>query len=177
VLRLPPALHAALRSAAAAAGLSLNDYCVRTLSAPPGSQAALPGGARAVQRAAELVGPRLLGVAAFGSWARGEAVAGSDLDLLVVVEPAVRLTRALYRAWDEVPVTCDGRTVEPHFVHLPDPDALVAGIWAEAAVDGLVLFDRGLGLSRRLARVRRDIAEGRLVRRVVHGQPYWTLVG
>ena len=49
-----------------------------------------------------------------------------------------------------------------------------SGLWAEVALDGTVLFDRGWMLSARLARVRRAIADGRLVRRVVHGQPYWT---
>lgn len=38
------------------------------------------------------------------------------------------------------------------------------------------LYDRGFTLARRLARLRRDIAEGRIVRREVHGQPYWVQV-
>jgi hypothetical protein len=41
------------------------------------------------------------------------------------------------------------------------------------AVDGIVLFDRGFTLSRRLSSLRRDIVAGRIVRREVHGQPYW----
>jgi hypothetical protein len=96
------------------------------------------------------------------------------VDLLVVVGPRVALSRRLYRAWDESPVVWDDRTVEPHFVHLPEPGRTVAGIWAEVSLDGIVLFERGLRLSRRLSAVRADIAEGRIVRRVVHGQPYWT---
>jgi hypothetical protein len=39
-----------------------------------------------------------------------------------------------------------------------------------------VLFERGLDTSARLARVRRDILAGRLVRGVVHGRPYWSEV-
>jgi hypothetical protein len=49
-------------------------------------------------------------------------------------------------------------------------------MWAEVAIDGIVLFERGLRLTEHLVRVRRDIAAGRLVRRMVHGQPYWTEV-
>src|SRR5512134_1307647 len=120
LLRIPPGLHAALRSAAAESGLSLNDYCVRKLSAPVGNLAALEGGVRTVERAAALFGERLVGIAAFGSWARQQAASASDVDLLVVVEPSVALTRELYRAWDEEPVAWDGRRVEPHFVHLPE---------------------------------------------------------
>jgi len=176
VLRISPGLHAALRRAAAAAGLSLNDYCARKLAAPLGDPTALAGATETVQRAAKLVGERLIGVAAFGSWARGEAGDRSDLDALVVVDRRVPLTRELYRTWDEGPITWGGRPVEPHFVHLPEPEETASGLWAEVALDGVVLFERGLRLSTRLARVRRDIAAGRLVRRVVHGQPYWTEV-
>ncbi|MCY4188977.1 MAG: hypothetical protein OXD30_10890 [Bryobacterales bacterium] len=49
-----------------------------------------------------------------------------------------------------------------------------SGLWAEVALDGIVLWDRDWKLSAQLARIRRRIAGGRLVRRVVHGQPYWT---
>jgi predicted nucleotidyltransferase len=176
VLRIDPGLHAALRRAAAEAGLSLNDYCARRLASPGADAASLPGAAAAVARAGGLFGADLVGVAAFGSWARGEATSGSDVDVLVVLEATVPLTRQLYREWDGGPVDWSGRPIEPHFLHLPTPDRTGAGIWAEVALDGIVLFERGLRLSRCLAGVRGDIAAGRLVRRLVHGQPYWTEV-
>jgi hypothetical protein len=66
-----------------------------------------------------------------------------------------------------------GHAVEPHFVTLADPGRVVAGVWAEAALDGIVLLDPDLRLSRRLIRVRHDIMTGRIVRRTAHGQPYW----
>jgi predicted nucleotidyltransferase len=176
VLRIGPGLHAALRGAAAAAGLSLNDYCARKLAAPAGDATGLAGATETVQRAAGLFGDRLLAVVAFGSWVRGEASDRSDLDALVVLDEGVPLTRALYRAWDRAPVSWGGRAVEPHFVHLPGPEERVAGLWAEVALDGVVLFEQALRLSTRLAGIRREIAAGRLVRRVVHGQPYWTEV-
>ena len=176
VLRLDPGLHAALREAARDSGLSLNDYCARKLAAPTGDLTALGWGAAAVERAAALCGGDLLGVAAFGSWARGELVKTSDLDLLIVVESTVALTRALYRSWDEHPLAAEGRTVEPHFVHLPALDGRVGAVWAEVALDGVVLFERGFRLSATLVRVRHEILSGRVVRRVVHGHPYWTSV-
>ena len=52
--------------------------------------------------------------------------------------------------------------MDAQFVHLPGEDT-TSGLWAEAAIDGLVLFDRGGQMSAALTRVRR----------VVHGQPYW----
>ena len=174
VLRLEPGLHAALRRAAAESHLSLNDYCARKLAAPLGNLAAVADASRTVSRAAGLFGDHLIGVAAFGSWVRREAVEGSDVDILVVVDPEVPIIRALYREWDEEPTGWEGRPTEPHFVQLPPPGTVVAGLWAEVALDALVLFERGLALSAHLARVRRDIVTGRIVRRTVHGQPYWT---
>ena len=174
ILRLAPGLHAALRGAAAAAGLSLNDYCARKLAAPVWNLSAVDSAATAVARAGTLFGDQLVAVAVFGSWARQETSAGSDVDLLVVIDPAVDITRGLYRRWDATHTTWDGHQVEPHFVQLPRPNLVVAGLWAELALDGIVLFERGLVLSIRLAQIRRDMLAGRIVRRMVHGQPYWT---
>ena len=171
LLRMPPPLHAALDGAARAAGLSLNEYCVRRLAAF-GVGMDDRDAVALVARAGAVAGGALIGVLLHGSWVRGDATATSDVDAIVVVEPRVRLSRALYRTWDEQPVTWKSRPVDPHFVHPPD-DETTSGLWAEAAIDGLVLFDAGGQLSSALARVRRAIANGRLVRRVVHGQPYW----
>lgn len=173
VLRISPGLHAALRAAARDTGLSLNDYCARILAAPTGDLAALEPAAAVVGYAAELLGEGLIGVVAYGSWVRGEATAESDLDLLVVVEADVPLARTLYRRWDERRLTWNARPIDPHFVHPIADAARPGGVWAEAAIDGVVLFERGLRLSAALGRVRRAIVDGRLVRRRVHGQPYW----
>jgi predicted nucleotidyltransferase len=172
VLRLSPDLHAALQTAAHRAGVSLNEYCVRRLSAPAPTMATDESALELLRRAQAVAGDALVGVVLHGSWTRGDATPASDVDVLVVVDTRVRLTRALYRAWDRAPVTWNGRTVDPHFVH---PLSKVAsGFWGEVAIDGIVLFERDLRVSRALVAIRREIAAGRLVRRVVHGHPYWT---
>lgn len=171
LLRMPPPLHLALEGAARAAGLSLNEYCIRRLAADhPG----VGGGdaAALVSRAAAIAGDGLAGVILHGSWVSGDDTPASDVDALVVVKPRIRLDRALYREWDRQPARWQGRRVDPHFVHPPAADPPSA-LWAEAAIDGLVLLDRGNALAAALARVRHAIADGRIVRRVVHGQPYW----
>jgi hypothetical protein len=173
VLRIAPALHERLRAQAREAGISLNDYCARKLTATgcePSNAAAV------VERAQDVFGKGLVGVVAFGSWVRGDAGSGSDVDVMVVLQAAVALTRALYRRWDEQPLTWGGYPVEAHFVHLPQPGDVAGGVWAEVALDSVVLFERQLLVSRALSAVRRHILSGRLVRRVVHGQPYWTEV-
>lgn len=173
VLRLDPELHARLRRAASEQGLSLNELCARRLAATPAVDGVPAELLTAVERAERTFGEELVAVAVYGSFARGELADGSDVDLLIVLEQRVELSRGLYRAWDEEPLTCQGRPVEVHFVHLPPPGELPGGVWPELALDGLVLLDRGLCLSTVLARTRHAIAEGRLARRVAHGQPYW----
>lgn len=176
LLRLDPELHERLRTAAAAAALSLNDYCARRLAtALPDAVLAAPL-AEAVARAAGLFGETLVGLVLFGSFARGEERADSDIDLLIVIHRTVPLKRTLYGPWDDEPLFSNGRRIEPHLVHLPRPGARLTGFWAEIAIDGLVLFERGLTLSRRLAAMRRELLAGRLERRSAHGQPYWTEV-
>ncbi len=172
LLRLPTALHRALTRFAAAEGLSFNEFCVRRLGAPARPEDASPVRTRVIERAREVFGDRLLGIVVVGSWARGDAAAVSDIDVLVVVDPATPLTRDLYRAWDERPLAFEGRAVDAHFLHPSDHGAPTA-VWCEAAVDGVTWYDREGRVASRLAEVRRAIADGRVVRGIVHGQPYW----
>jgi predicted nucleotidyltransferase len=175
LLRIDPNLHSALRAAADQAGLSLNEYCARKLGS--GGVGLADPGWQAVERAAAVLGGALMGVAVYGSWARGEPMENSDVDVLVVVDPSTPITRGLYRRWDEEPVRWEERSVEPHFVHLPSPGQLPTGTWAEVALDGIVLFDRNLVLSRRLVELRKRILDGSMERREIHGQPYWVRGG
>ena len=172
VLRVPPTVHDALRDAAQRAGLSLNEYCVRALTAT-GPDPTGPG-ASVAARAIEAFGTDVVGVVLYGSWARGEATAASDIDVLVALEPTRPIARALYRDWDREPLDHDGHAVEVHFVALPAADAEPGPVWLEAAVDGVVVFDRDHRIARHLGRVRGALASGAVERRSAHGQPYWT---
>jgi predicted nucleotidyltransferase len=174
LLRLPPALHRSLAARASAHGLSLNEYCVRKLAGPEPVTVAEPAGLAVRDRAAAVAGSRLAGIVVHGSWVRGEARAASDVDVLVVVDQRLALTRALYRAWDDEPLTWAGRPVDAHFLHLPADPRRASGIWCEAAIDGLLLSDRDGRLEEALRHIRRAIADGQLVRKYAHGQPYWT---
>ena len=176
VLRLDPALHAALRREAAVRGVSLNAHCVQRLAVAAGVSPGFEGAADTVRGVTELMGESLIGIVAFGSWARGESADTSDIDVLIVIDGDIPITRELYRRWDEAPVAWSGRPVDPHFVHLPSKRATPSGLWAEVAIDGIVLHDPGHRVFPRLAAVRRALAEGRLRRRTVHGQGYWTEV-
>jgi hypothetical protein len=172
LLRIDPVLHQVLREGAALAGLSLNEYCARRLAAP---EWRLPREAdEALRYLDRLLGGALVGVVVYGSWARGVATAGSDVDLLIVVDNSLPLTRELYRRWDSDPPEWGSLPIEPHFIQLPGSDSPVTGTWAEVALDGIVLLDPRLAVSRWLQSVRHRLMEGDLVRRTVQGQPYWT---
>ena len=172
VLRIDPTLHESLRKAARAEGMSLNRYCARRLASPDAPLG--PPAAAVVRRATSLLGDSLLGVVAFGSWVRGDASSTSDVDILLVAHDSVAISRDLYRQWDDQPaLNWNRHQVSPHFVHLPLETDAVSGLWAEVAVDGLVLFEQEHVVSRRLAGVRRRIVEGRVSLRLARGQPYW----
>lgn len=175
LLRLQADAHARLQATARGLGLSLNEYCARRLSVPGPALIVDEGARAAVDRSLMQFSERLVGVLVFGSYARGDATATSDVDLLVVVDNSIPLTRALYREWDTDPPAWATRSIDPHFVHLPGDSRAMPGASCEAAIDGVVLFERDGAVTRHLAAVRGDIATGRLVRRSAHGQPYWTV--
>jgi len=158
-----------------AAGVSLNEHCVRLLAG--GGAPVDPDAAALLERLERAVGADLVGVVAYGSWARGDAGDASDIDLLVVVDTRLPITRESYRTLDEPPPRWGGRDVDVHLVPLPATGAEITGSWAEAATEGIVLRERGLEISRRLIDIRRRVAAGEITRRVVHGQPYWVRGG
>jgi len=170
VLRLDARLHDVLRRDALAAGVSLNEWCSRTLAAPGAGGLDASGAVLAIRA---WLGSDLEGVVLYGSFARGDHAAGSDIDLLAAVRPERPITRGLYREWDEQAAAWSGRGIDLHLVHPPAAADSVSGSWAEAAVCGIVLYDRSLAVSRRLIGIRERIAAGRLVRRMAQGQPYW----
>jgi predicted nucleotidyltransferase len=173
LLRLPADLHRMLVKAAADADLSFNEFCVRRLSAPSDAQGLSAVRSQVVTRARTVFGDRLDGVLVLGSWARGEAAATSDIDVLIVIDATIALTRDLYRVWDLDPISVDGRAIDAHFAHPSAAGTPPTAVWCEAAVDGIVWYDRDGRLTIRLGEVRRAIAEGRVVRSFAHGQPYW----
>jgi predicted nucleotidyltransferase len=174
LLRLPAAIHRQLTARARVQQLSLNEYCVRVLAASHDRALATPAVLDVRSRAAALVGEHLLGLIAHGSSTRGEARTTSDVDVLIVADRPMALTRTLHRRWDADPIAWEGRPIDVHFIHLPVDADRAGAVWCEAAVDGVLLFDADGRVQQTLLQIRRAIAEGRLVRKHAHGQPYWT---
>lgn len=175
VIRMPPSLHATLRRESARRGMSLNKLCVDSIRSSierRGGVPASPTGSDAwLAKARRLWGEDLRGVVLFGSVARGEEREGSDVDLLVVIEDRLPVTRSLYTQWD-----AEGEAdavLNPHLVHLPADERAAGSLWLEVALDGIVLYDADGALARFLSRLRRAIASGAFESRVANGHRYW----
>jgi predicted nucleotidyltransferase len=175
LLRLPVDLRRALAAQAAHEQTSVNELCVQRLSGPDLPFLPRRDVAALLARARAVAGPHLQGVLVHGSFARGEARAASDVDVLVVVDRTLPLTRTLYRQWDAETPSWAGRSIDAHFIHAPAVGTRPSSVWCEAATEGLVLFDATGAVSRSLVAARAAIAQGDLVRKIVHGQPYWTV--
>lgn len=173
LLRLPADLHSTLVKAASEAGLSFNELCVRRLRAPSDAHGLSAVRSLVVSHARAVFGDRLVGVLVLGSWARGEAAAASDIDVLIVIDSKTALTRDLYRVWDADQLSFEGRAIDAHFTHPSPAGAVPTAVWCEASVDGIVWYDRDGAMTTRLGEVRRAIANGHVVRAFAHGQPYW----
>jgi len=170
---MPPVLHERLRKEAARSGLSLNQLCLRRLETGDRVGAAdfalvIPAVLR--RQIMEQWRAELVGLVVFGSASRGDADSASDVDLLLVFDPDARLCRELYHEWDRV---VSSSQLSPQFVRLPRRVKEAGGLWYEVAIEGLVLWERDLRVSRFLSRIREAMARGEIRRALAHGQPYW----
>ena len=187
ILRIPSLLHQRLKEEARHADTSLNKHCITLLDRRTG-KAASEGVSTSLSFATahsdrmvslqdlsagviEAWKKEIEKLVLFGSFARGRQTANSDIDLLVVLDGNVTLDRDIYARWQFH--RFNAREVAPLFVHIPGTGERIGGLWFEVALDGIVLYDRDLHLSRFLSRVRELVAEGRVKRMVTHGHPYW----
>lgn len=187
ILRIPSSLHQQLKQESRAVDLSLNKYCQNLLSAKAGrisagrvptSLALAAGRSRQAKflqdLSAQVIATQadhIEGLVLFGSFARGRLTANSDIDLLIVLTRNVTLDRDVYAHWKSQKL--DGREVAPLFVQIPGEEERIGGLWFEVALDGILLYDRDLRLSRFLSHARNLIADGQVKRMVTHGHPYW----
>ena len=187
ILRIPSSLHQQLKQDARSADLSLNKFCRSLLSRRVGNPSAEKtpvsmalgfGGSHQTKllrdvsmQALETLGDNIEGLVLFGSYARGRQTANSDIDLLVVLNSSMTLDRDVYSHWQ--PRKFNGREVAPLFVQIPGEGERIGGLWFEVALDGIVLYDKDLELSRFLSHVRNLVADGQVRRMVTHGHPYW----
>ena len=174
-MRIPPSLHRKLREAADSEGISLNRFCESHLAHSLRAEAPeAPANWQALRDFTRKTwGESLKGLVLFGSRARQQASTSSDVDLLVVLDKRIPITRRLYRQWDTRPADLGSDILSVHFVRLPRRAEDAGGLWYEVSIDGIVLDDREWEVSRFLRQIREATAQGELQRRTSHGHPYW----
>ncbi len=174
-LRIEPELGSALRTQAEQGECSLNEWCSEILR-----RSVNRGGfefyeddtlVHVKNSAKNIFSDSLKSIILFGSYARGDHTSESDIDILLVLDKKVKITRKLYSQFDEVSSFSD--KVSIHFVTVPDIADSLSGLWCEIALEGIVLFDRDLYVSRLLIVLRKRIMEGEYESKFSHGHRYW----
>ncbi|MBI4789435.1 MAG: nucleotidyltransferase domain-containing protein [Chloroflexi bacterium] len=118
-----------------------------------------------VARLARTLGDNLIGIVLYGSYARGEARADSDVDLLVIARDLPthwqERTRALHDPLREIadapPMYVYGKTPEEFESQFPS-------IYLDFGLDGVVLYEREGYLTLKLGRIREIIQAAGLFR-------------
>jgi predicted nucleotidyltransferase len=184
LLRLPEDQMMKVKRAAKDSGISLNEFISRKINDSLEPQTFMPqfNELLAVILKSDLSAD-FRSVILFGSVATGNAMDSSDLDLLIVLDSNIPIRRSLYKLWQdqiEPEITSDvsgGRTVSPHFVHIPDSTAKAHSLWLEIAVSGVVLWRKSNEIDRWIYALRTEIASGLFQRKFTHGHPYWVRNG
>ncbi|MBF0106290.1 MAG: nucleotidyltransferase domain-containing protein [Deltaproteobacteria bacterium] len=177
VLRIPLDLHEKLSGLSSSKRMSLNQLCVfllqRGLHVPESQnwKAYKP----VLKKLKDKFKDDLIGVVLFGSQATGEATAGSDTDLLIILDKAVAINRSLYSFWDHKIIWRDGE-LNPHFVSYQHDISEVSGLWFEIALTGKVIYQKNLLVEQLLLKIKNYIADGHVKRHISNGHPYWVRV-
>jgi predicted nucleotidyltransferase len=118
----------------------------------------------AVQALRDLLGDDLLAVVLYGSWSRGDARPGSDVDLFVIAQnlPQHRFDRAryLHRAVAErcpLPVSRLAKDPAQFEGHFPS-------LYVDIGLVGIVVYDINGYVAQKLGRIRQLIKEAGLYR-------------
>lgn len=169
VLRLPSELHQAVCLEADRQGCSLNQWITQRLATSLGKTAH----SEVVDLIKAAFGEQISGVMLFGSTARGESHASSDIDLLLVLKPSIKLNRTFYSKWDEDVGPHVASSYSPHFVEWPKDILKIGSLWLEVASEGEFLDCESPELRQALHRIKQMIASGRFIRKSSSGSVYW----
>lgn len=166
MLRLAPLQHLALKQAAEAHSISLNEWIVQKLFSAKEPVSLV------VSTILAAFHKDVKGIVLFGSVARGQDTRSSDVDLLIVLTETRQISRELYRQWDDEVLPILGDRHSPQFCHSAKLEAL-SSLWLEVALDGKVLYDESRHLESELQFIRHKIAAGDYARKISYGHPYW----
>lgn len=132
---------------------------------------ALPHGLNNVLLPSCLLHSNILGMILYGSQVRGNATEISDIDVLVVLDNAKKVNRALYSELDCL------KGLDPRvcimLAHLPNEESKVGSLWLEVSQGCEVLMDTAKAIENVITRSKELIQHGKVVRKESHGQGYW----
>lgn len=172
LLRLPKALHDAVKMRAAAAQVSINKLLERYIARGIADQVDNDAATLVIDEARRDFGDSFKGLLLFGSRARGDSHDTSDTDLLLVLADDIRIERSLYRHWDQILP----EHISLQITHLPSSAEDAGSLWLECALDARILSDPSGEIASFLSKAKGYITSGHVVRRVVHGQGFWVPV-
>lgn len=176
VLRIPQVMHKQLTDFARRSQISLNQACVELLKnglSGGGESPLLKNLNEVAQELRKNFGERLCGVVLFGSCATGNATAGSDIDLFIVLSPDVPIERALYKWWDDNISWQGANVLNPHFVNMLSEARSAGGLWLEVATTGRIIHQNNLMLDKIFMKLRELIEKGDVRMYMSNGHSYW----
>lgn len=153
---------------------SINEFCVSLLNKSLKYQRSQKGGelGMIVDIAQSIFPDEIEGVVLFGSQARGDNTNESDIDILIVLKNSIIITKDVYLKWDQLSKNLS-EEVSVHFVNLPQNLYSLSGLWCEVSLEGIILFDDELNVSKFLVRLRDEIFNGSYKSAYSHGHRYW----
>lgn len=175
-MRVPPQLHKRLSDMAKSQKLSLNQVCLYLINNGfnlPEKNALLKKLQTATKKINTHFGNNLLGIVLFGSKARGDSSDSSDIDLLLILDKNIPITRSLYSWWDSSNLWQEDEQLSPHFVSLPEDLDKVSGLWLEVAVEGKILYQKNNIVDKLFLKLKELINNGSIRRYISNGHPYW----
>lgn len=176
VLRISPEMHEDLKNRAFMANVSLNSLCQSLLVKGLRAESLSFHADRLHQMALKLLDrfeSKLDAVVVFGSSVSGHMTEASDIDVLVVLNSSVSLSRRLYRDWDQSISDAQAPEITPHFCHHLKNPKEASVLWLEVMHNHKVLYDRSGRLAQTLQNLKDLQDQGEVWRDVSHGQPYW----
>lgn len=174
-LRVDADLNLKLKKQAESSNSSLNEYCIGLLkeSSKLYLDVGIAGVSTVVKNAKRAFGDKLESVIIFGSRARGDHTVESDVDVLIVVDGSVKISRQLYKEFENNNLNST-EDISVHIAQLPNSTKHLSGLWCEVSMEGIITYDKEFKTSYFLSKLREEIIQGSYLAKQTHGHRYWT---